>query len=138
MKKYFSLILLLLFTGVFVFAQEGTPPAVSPTEDFLKLLMESIGGMKGASALAISALVVQLLIKLLKLPLVDGFFSKLAGTWKLVIVMSMTLISGVLSLMVSGVSFGAAVIHSTTLSAFMVLGNEIYKHFVAEKKPVSG
>lgn len=132
-----ALLLTLLFAPLFVFAQDAAPPVVAdPNGEFIKLLLESMGGLKGASTLAIVGIVVQLLIKALNLPIVGKLFSESSGKVKLVIVSGLTLIGGVVGLMtVEGLTVGAALIHSTTLAAFMVFANQIYQHFAPEKKP---
>jgi hypothetical protein len=142
MKKYTLPILALgLSFCLFAFAAiaqtdpspAADPLAAVPVDIFLQALLASIGGLKGAGGLAIAGAVVQLIVMLAKLDILGGLWAKIGGIWKLVVVLSLSYVSGVLSLVASGVSIGAALIHSTTLSALMVLGNELYKHF-AEKK----
>lgn len=130
----------LLFLPFLVFAQEAVPPATgSPlidanTTEFLKYLIDSLGGLKGASALAIAGVVVQALIKLMNLPITNKWFSEAEGWLKLTIVSGLTLVSGVIGLMtVGGLSIGAALVHSTTLAALMVFGNQIIQHFFPPK-----
>ncbi len=123
--------------GLFILsasAQVDDPMAVIPISAFLEALLASLGGIKGASGLALAGMVVQLVIKLLKTDLMGKLFQKIDGVWKLVIILSLTYVSGVLSLMMQGVDLGAALIHSTALASLMVLGNELYKHFT-QKKP---
>lgn len=120
------------FFIVSAFAQTD-PMETIPVADFLQALLASLGGFKGASALAAAGLVVQLLLKLLKTDLMGKLFLKVDGIWKLVIIMTLTYASGVLSLMLQGVDVGAALIHSTTLASLMVLGNQLYQHFTAKK-----
>lgn len=108
---------------------------LDPTQEFISLLLQSLGGMKGLSTIAVVGLVVQLLLKLLDLPLLGKFFSESKGWLKLVIVSGLTMVSGVVGLCVhDGLSLGAALIHSTTLTAFMVFANQIWQHFVVDKK----
>jgi hypothetical protein len=124
----------ILFFGLFAahvaFAQE----AVDPTVDFLKLLIESIGGMKGASALAIAALVVQLIVRFLDLPFVGGWFGEKSGWIKLLIVSGLTMVAAPIGLVATGMSWPAALIHSATLSAVMVFVNQVMKQFAARKE----
>lgn len=131
----FLSLLFLIFLPIFMYAQDVVPilPPVS-NEDFLGLLIQSIGGLKGASTLAIVGVVVQLLMKFVGTPFADGLF-KNAGPWKLSLVGLLSWAGGVLSLMqVSHLSFGAAFVHSSSLMAFMVLANQIYKQFLEQKK----
>lgn len=103
-------------------------------QEFINFLVASIGGMKGMGTLAIIGLVVQILIKLMNLKIFDQFFSKLDGETKLLIVSGLTFVSGPILLMTrDNLSFGAAMIHSATLTAFMVYFNQIYQHFFAKK-----
>lgn len=129
MKRILAVLLVFLLP-MLAFAQDAVP-----TEEFLKALIASIGGMKGASHLAIAGVVVQLLIMLLKTPLMGSVFKKIGGQWKLTVVSGLSLIAGVISLKLSGVELGAALIHSTTLTAFMVFANELYKHFAKPAEP---
>jgi len=127
--KFLVTIFALAFFSAFAFGQ-ATPPVEVPTADFLAFLFQSLGGVKGMSTLAIVGVVVQILIMFLKTPIASSIFVKLGGFWKLALVLTLTLVGGVLGLMsASGLSLGAALVHSTTLSAFMVLANEVYKHF---------
>lgn len=145
LKHYRSLFLLLGLTFiVFAYTAMAQSPSPSPVDpmapvpmdEFLKLLMASIGGMGGATALTIAAVVVQLIVAFLKTDLMGNLFKNIDGIWKIAIVMGLTLVSGVLSLLTQGVSIGAALIHSTTLSALMVLGNQIYQHYKTDIKQV--
>lgn len=124
---------LLFFTlPMICLAQEVLPEV--PTQDFIGFLLQSLGGLKGMSTLAVVGVVVQLLIQFLKTPLCAQVFKAVSGPTKLLIVTGLTLVAGVVSLMsVEGLSLGAAIVHSTTLSAFMVFGNQIYKQFIEKK-----
>jgi len=142
-KQYRSLLMFLALSFIVfaytAFAQSPEAGVVDPMapvelDAFLKLLMASLGGMKGASALAIAAVISQLVVAFLKTPLMGKLFSKVNGLWKIAIVLALSLVSGVLGLMSQGVSLSAALVHSTTLSALMVLGNQIYQHFAAKPK----
>lgn len=112
-------------------------PSIVPAQpqsnaDFLNLLLQSLGGLSGASALAVAGIVVQLLIKLLGTNWFGEWFPNLDGHIKLLVVTGLTLISGVLALMLppTSLSLGAALMHSTTLAAFMVFGNQAYQQFL--------
>lgn len=122
---------------IFAHADDGgavVAPAVDPTLDFLKLLLDSLGGMKGASTLAIVGIVVQLLIKLVDLPLLGSLFSGSKGWVKLVIVSGLTFALAPITLVqTQGLTWGAALVHSATLTAFMVFANQVYQHFAPAK-----
>lgn len=139
MKKIFALVMFLLLP-LLCFAQDAAPPSTgSPlidqnTSDFLKYLIDSLGGMKGASALVIAGVVVQALLKAMSLPIVGKWFSEAQGWLKLTVVSGLTLVSGVIGLMTAGgLTLGAALVHSTTLAALMVFGNQIIQHFFPPK-----
>ena len=140
--KMFRLSTIALFLAVsclvtfgVAYASEVIEPITN--EGFLKLLLESVLAIKEGtlSTLAIVGLVVKVLLAAADAPFFDKAFSKLAGGVKLTIVLALTLISGVTSLMlVDGLTFGTALIHSSTLSAFVVLSNQIYKQYFEKKK----
>ncbi len=110
------------------------PPEVSTTE-FLQLLIQSLGGLKGAGTLTIVALVVQLIIKFMSSELAGKVFKTMSAIQKIAIVTGLTVVGGVLALMLppTSLSLGAALVHSTTLTAAMVFANEIYKGFIEKK-----
>lgn len=136
-KGDFMKFLVLLFIPMFASAQDLGPvqDVYTTLPDFLGDLINSVGGMKGASAMAIAFAVVKLLMKAMGLPFVQNLFSgdAVKGQWKITIVIVLSLISGVLGLVVSGVDLGAALVHSTTLAAYSVLFNQLYKQFVEKK-----
>ncbi len=107
-------------------------------QDFLGDLLQSLGGLNGASALAATAILIKLLLKFLSTPwgqnVLGKAFKDMAGGWKLTIVTGLSLAGGVIGLMTAGgLSAGAALVHSTTLAAFMVFSNQIYKQFFEKK-----
>ena len=138
MKKFLSLFAVmfsLICLGTVAMAQIADP-VITPVSDsdFLSFLLQSLGGIKGASTLAIVGVVVQVLIKFLGTDLFGNLFKNVTGAMKLLIVAVLTLVSGVVGLVgVEGLSISAALLHSTTLTAFLVLGNQIYKQFVVKK-----
>lgn len=133
-----------IFCSIFSFAQAQnvpvTVPISDPNDDFLKLLLESFNGMKGATTIAIVAIVLKLLINALNLPIVDRILGSKFKDWtggiKLTIVLALSYIGGVVGLMAppTNLSFGAALIHSSTLAAFMVLSNQIWQHYFKKKE----
>lgn len=133
MKKFialFSFIFFFLMVSVPTFAQE----VIVPTQDFIMALLQSIGGIKGASTLTIVGIVLQVLFQFMHTPLFGSVFKKVDGAKKLLIILFLTLVSGVVSLMqTSDLSLSAALIHSSTLAAFSVFANQLYKQFVEKK-----
>lgn len=100
-----------------------------PTGDEWAKLIESLGGLKGASTLAIIAFIVQLLMLLLRTQL--GAF---AGKWRLVVVLGLTMVGGVIALKMQGMEWVAAILHSSTLAAAQVFGHQMFKQFYEKKK----
>lgn len=115
-------------------APTGSPLIDQHTSEFLKYLVDSLGGLKGASSLVIAGAVVQALIKAMSLPAVGKWFTETQGHIKLLIVTGLTLVSGVIGLMTAGgLTLGAALVHSTTLAALMVFANQIIQHWPKKK-----
>ena len=128
-KRIFLFVVLLL--PVVVLAQT----VADPNQEFMEYLIKSLGGTKGMTTLGIIALVVQLLMKFLE----TSWFNKLVPlkvlSWKLPAVSLLTIISGVLALVIrDGMSWSAALLHSTTLSAGMVFAHQWLSWFKAEPK----
>lgn len=124
---------LMVFFPLSLLAQSTlpVPTPADPNGEFLQLLFASLNGFKGASALAIAGIVVQLVIKLLSTSWVSQWFPNLSGAWKITIVSALSLGSGVLALMVppASLTLGAALVHSATLTAVMVFANQLLKQF---------
>lgn len=119
-----------LFFSMTTFAQD----VVVPTQEFIMFLLQSLGGIKGASTLAIVGVVLQILFQFLHTPLFGSVFKKIDSSDKLLVILFLSMASGVVSLMLSsGLSFVAALLHSTTLTAFSVFANQLYKKFVEKK-----
>ena len=134
--------LLFMIMPIMVYAQDPSPMPLpgDPTVDFLKELLASIGGLKGASALTIAAVAIKLLLQLLNLPFVASLLGSKFKEWnggvKLVVVLGLSYVGGVLALMLppTSLSVGAALVHSTTLASFMVFTNQIYQHWFMKKQ----
>lgn len=110
-------------------AAETAPSEQNPSEpgdisgDEVALLVKSLGGLKGGGALAIAYAIVQLLLLILKAKLV-----KLSPGLMLSLVYGLNTAFGVLSLViVGGLSFSAALVHSQTLAAASVFINQVFK-----------
>lgn len=135
----FSAFVFALFLPLLLFAQETLPPPETlpevPNVDFLQFLIQSLGGLKGAGTLAIVGVVVQVVIKFLSTPWSGELFKKLTGAKKLLIVTGLSLVGGVVGLMLppTSLTLGAALVHSTTMTAFMVFANQAYKQLVEKK-----
>jgi hypothetical protein len=138
MKKSIMLILGLFLIALpfLAFAQEAVLPPEMTNEEFLQLLLASLGGVKGMSALAIAGMATQLVAKFLNTNLMSKVWVQIPGIWKIVTIVTLTAVGGVLGMVSQGVSWGAALIHSSVLSAVMVLANQIYQHVTEPKAPV--
>ena len=112
-----------LFTPTMARADE---PSVGPAPSDWQKLLEAIGGAKGAGAMGIALIVVQVLM------LAAKSIWNPSGGWQLTLVLGLSLAAGILSLMVVGkLDFGAALVHSTTLAAVQVFLNQIFKKATA-------
>lgn len=99
-----------------------TAPALGdPSKEDIAGLIAAIGGIKGASTLAIVMLICQILMVVMKSKL--GAFS---GGWQLVIVTGLSMIGTVVGYaMVNGTSIGAALVSGVGLAAVQVFGHQI-------------
>ncbi len=122
LKLAFMLMLLMLAPGL-AFAQASLPADLE-TGDALQLLLKSLGGLKGAGALAIAVVITQGIMLFFRTKL-----SSFAGKWRLLIVAGLSLVTGFLSLLVSGVSWQGALMHAETIGAFQVLGHQLFVQF---------
>lgn len=103
-------------------------------KDLLSHLLVSMGGLKGASALAIAFVISKFLLLLLLSPFFSNLFPSLAkGGIKLLVALSLNVVVGILGLLMAKVPFDAALVHSSTLAAFSLLGNQGYKQWLTKK-----
>lgn len=126
----FLLFLAALFLPAFAFAQ-ASMPASTPVDlewsESLNLIVQALGGMKGAGALGIAMGVTQILMRLAQSPL--GNF---AGRFKLLIYTGLSMVAGVIALRVSGVDWLGAFINSATVTA---VGTFVHQVILQAKKP---
>lgn len=112
-------------------------PKVCTNEDFFAALATSIGGIKGLGALGVAGVIVNLIMFFLYSPIGNSVLPKKFETegYKLLLALFLYMVSGVIGLMLppTSLSFGAALIHSTTLAAFGVLFNQIGKKYIKSK-----
>lgn len=95
-----------------------------PNEEVLSALLALVGGVKGASGLAIVALSVQLLMKFF-----GSSLANFAGKYKLLIVSVLSLGGAVVASMVQGSSLVNALVNGSVLTAVQVLGSQVYIQF---------
>jgi len=131
MKKAFmflSLMLMTLVMSAVAFAVEDPTVVVVGMDEFVQMLLKSVGEIKGASGLVIAVIVTQLMMKAFQTPIAN-----MAGKYRLLIVVVLSLITGVLAMVASGVSAPAALLHSSTIAGLQVLIHQIYKQFIEKK-----
>lgn len=138
MKKVFTtLTFSLAFLFAFMaFAQDVLPvpvPEVTNAE-FFESLLKAIGGAKGASTLAIVAAALQVLFKLLGTPLFSGVWKKLEPKVKFLIVAVLSIGTMTTGLMIaSAMPLGAALLHSTVVTAIMNYAYKYYELYIEKK-----
>jgi hypothetical protein len=118
--KWLSFIVLMLLS--FAALAQGEV-IVAPTGEELLKFLQSIGGLKGAGALAIAVVAVQGLLLFFR-----SSFAKFSGAYQLLVVNALSLVAGVVALKVSGgVEWSAALLHSQTLAALQVFAHQVLK-----------
>jgi len=131
-KPYFQVLISMAFVvGAVIVASvawaqpaPASLPADLSTTEALDLLIKSLGGLKGAGALAIVATCVQGVMLFFRTPL-----AAFAGKYRLLIVSILSLVGGVLALKLTGLDWVASLVHSSTLTSVMVFGNQVVKQF---------
>ena len=107
---------------------------VISNSDFIQLLISSLGGIKGAGAMGIAAIVVKLLLAAFNSDYLGKQLDKLTGKAKLAVVSLLSYASGVIALVQVGqVSLGAALVHSAVMPLLVVFLNQVYKQFIQKK-----
>lgn len=102
----------------------GTDTFLVPRPDFLQYLLDSFNGVEGASIIASAGVLIQALLRSLDHPIVKRFLAthRISRT---TLIASLTFLITPISLMGgAGLSVGAAVVHSSTLLAFIVFLNQ--------------
>lgn len=123
----------IFFCVVFAAGCTPAPTALSPTgadtvlapgPHFIQYLADSFNGVEGASILASAGLLIQALLRSLDNPIVQRFLAarKISRT---TLIASLTfLITPIGLISGAGLSVGAALVHSSTLLAFIVFLNQ--------------
>lgn len=112
----------------------GQEAANLKIDEYLPLLLNSLGGIKGASGLAVAATIVQVVMYSLRLDMVQKRLPKLLGKHKLILIYALSLVSGVLSLRLQGIDLMASLLHSNTLAAYQVLAHQAFKQLKESPK----
>lgn len=139
MKKYLSQIgvsfaflimgVILMMTAV-AFAQTDTTLTSLPVATYDQLVtafLTQITSWKGATPYVIAAGVVQVVILALETPL-----GNIAGKYTLLAVLGLSVVSGVIAGVVSGLSFWNSLLSSGVLAAAQVFVYQIYNQFIAK------
>lgn len=127
--------------GIFLFFCSFGELVASPLGDgidmdAIRYLVKSMGGGLGVKALGASGALIQILIRVLQSRVSDRFFQKQKPWVRLGLISALTFAITPLGLMgFGGISLAAALLHATTLNAFMVFLDQILKH-APEKKGV--
>lgn len=135
MERIPTPVLFLTFMFFFSFGEAIAEPIYQGVDiDSVRFLIKSLGGAVGVKALGASGTLVQILIRVLQSPLADGFFEKRKPWVRLAIISVLTFAITPLGLMVAGgIPLAAALVHTTTLNAFMVFLDQLLKHAPKKK-----
>jgi len=102
---------------------------MQPDSDFWTQLISFLGGLKGASVLAVVYGLVQVAMTFFNTSL-----GSVAGIWKLAVVSFLTIVGTILGQVMSGVPFLQALLNGSVLTAVSVFINEVIKHFKESPK----
>lgn len=137
MKKIMSIVAVFMsvfMVGLFAFAQLDLPETGTTTNEVISALASLIGGVQGASTLAIVVLVGQFLAKFVLSPLWESL--KLDPKYKFVVFGLTQLIAAIAPLMIQGQSFIQALSSGVVLLLVVQYGHRIYELFIETKPAV--
>lgn len=132
MKKFFGLLFVMLFTAIpfALFAQE-VPGPVADIDAIQQIL--AVLTTKGLAGLGLVAAVTQVLMLALRSNFVIAKFGEAKGSLRITILLGLTLVGGVVTLLLQGMDLVPALLHSSTVAAFQVFGNQLYKQYFVKK-----
>lgn len=105
-------------------ASGGTDTVLAPVPDFLQYLLDSFNGLEGASVFASSGVAIQVLLRILENPKVAEFFKR-KNISRITLIAALTFMITPIGLMQgAGLTLGAALVHSSTLMAFIAFLNQ--------------
>jgi hypothetical protein len=125
MIKYIFLSILLVPS--LLFAQEIPLQENLDVQSYIKLLLESLGGFKGASSLAVVMVFIQIIMHSLRLPYFQSKLPPMVGKHKFLMIYFLSIVSGILALRIQGVDWMASLFHSNTLAAYQVFMHQAIK-----------
>lgn len=79
------------------------------------------------------AAAVQVIMIALRSELVTSMLGKIDSSIRLALVLGLTWLGGVTTMMAGGMTFGAALLHSTSLAAFQVFAHQLYTVYIEKK-----
>jgi len=106
------------------------PAMPPPNSDDLGKFFDSLGNLRGASAMVVAVFCVQVVIAFLKSKL-----GEFAGKYQYLTVYGLTLISGILSLKSVGLDWAAAALHANSLAAAQVFLHQGFTLFIKARDP---
>ena len=112
-KVFMATMAAMIVTGFAALAFANTLPVVIPSvtnTQFIEALLISMGGLKGASTLAVIATALQLIFKALGTPMFGSLFNKLEAQVKFIIVGLLSIASLAVAQMVTGVDLVTALL----------------------------
>lgn len=127
-----------VFVFIFLFCVSvgrlfANPVADTMPIDSVRLLFKSLGGELGIKAIGSSGALIQLLVRFLKSKAADNLFQKQKPWKRLAIVSALTFaITPVTLVTLGGLPLAAALLHATSLNAFLVFLDQLLS--VGEKK----
>lgn len=127
MKIAYAFLILVLAWPVYALAQAASLPADLSTQEALGQVLQTVGGLKGATVLGITAVILQIAFFAFRTPL-----ASFAGKWRLLIVAALSLVSGTFALVANGVPWLQALGDANTLAALQVLGHQTIKQFTKD------
>ena len=110
-------------------ALSGSDTVLAPVPNFLQYLADSFNGLEGASVFASSAIAIQVLLRVLDNPLVAEFFKRKKIS-RLTLIAALTFMITPIGLVQgAGLTLGAAIVHSSTLMAFIAFLNQAVSEY---------
>lgn len=130
--KTVAFLILAVFTPLVVMAQIDLS-VIFGNVDAIQMILSQLTTQKLAG-LGLVGGVIQVLMILLRTDIVIKYAGKMSAQVRFAIVAGLSLVGGIVALMAGGLTFGAAIMHSTTLAAFQVFFHQIYTMYIETKQ----
>lgn len=121
---FFCVVLTGCISATAAVSPAGPDTVLVPGPDFLQYLIDSFNGLEGASVIASAGLLIQALLRTLDNPVVKHFLATRKIPRVTLIAALTFLITPIGLINGAGLTIGAAMIHSSTLLAFIVFLNQ--------------